>query len=220
MIARARARQARSRSAAVDARTEQLGERVEQLWRHHHEQLVATLWTQAPISNDQHQAIGMLVLIFGVTPGQAGQLLALLSWHHRASPEMLAQEMVAACIRDTAPGAARPDPSATPLTVRRAVAFIDAHLRDDITVDDISSASGISQRALQHAFRRHLGISPTRYLRSVRMEHAHRQLLAADPAHGDTVAAIAETWRFTHHGRFALDFRATYGSSPAEVLRH
>ncbi len=52
------------------------------------------------------------------------------------------------------------------------------------------------------------------------MRRAHEDLVAADPTRGDTVAAIADRWRFRHHGRFAVDYRAHYGVSPSETLRH
>lgn len=51
------------------------------------------------------------------------------------------------------------------------------------------------------------------------MESAHRDLRAADPASGDTVAAIAARWGFLHAGRFSIGYRETYGCSPSDTLR-
>ncbi|WP_372460725.1 helix-turn-helix domain-containing protein [Actinomycetospora endophytica] len=51
------------------------------------------------------------------------------------------------------------------------------------------------------------------------MEGAHRDLEAADPTRGDTVGAIAARWGFAHPGRFAIDYRRSYGRSPGETLR-
>ena len=77
----------------------------------------------------------------------------------------------------------------------------------------------MGKRGLQHAFRRYYSVGPTRYLRQVRMANAHRDLLAAGPSRGDTVAAIADAWQFTHHDRFALDYRTAYGVTPGQTLR-
>jgi transcriptional regulator GlxA family with amidase domain len=74
-------------------------------------------------------------------------------------------------------------------------------------------------RALQYAFARHYGLSPTRYLRRVRLERAHRDLQAADPTQGDTVAAIAAAWGFATPSRFAAMYRETYGYPPSHTLR-
>ena len=101
--------------------------------------------------------------------------------------------------------------------VRRATAFIEERAGDPITLTDIADAARLSPRALQAAFRRHLDTSPMAYLRSVRMEGAHRDLLEAQPAAGVTVARIAARWGFAHHGRFSAQFRARYGRPPSQA---
>ncbi|PWW25268.1 prepilin-type processing-associated H-X9-DG protein [Geodermatophilus normandii] len=103
--------------------------------------------------------------------------------------------------------------------LRRAVAFVDGHASLPITVTDIARAAGVGPRALQLAFARHLGLSPTAYLRRVRLECAHRELQAADPTTGDTVAAIARRWGFARPDRFTVAYRATYGVLPSHTLR-
>jgi len=121
-----------------------------------------------------------------------------------------------------------PDEAAEPAPVRlaysaastmgRAVAFIEERARDDISVADIAAAAFVTVRALQLAFRRHMGTTPLGYLREVRLEHAHRQLLSAD-ADSTTVTAVAADWRFTNSSRFSAYHRAAYGVSPAHTLR-
>lgn len=106
----------------------------------------------------------------------------------------------------------------TPGTVRRTMDFIDAHAAEPIGLADIAQASGIGLRALQEAFRRHRETTPTAYLRQVRLERAHRELQAAEPVGGPTVAAIAARWGFPHRGRFAAAYRQAYGRSPQQTL--
>jgi AraC-like DNA-binding protein len=103
-------------------------------------------------------------------------------------------------------------------TVRRAVAFIEENLDSDITPADIAEAALVSVRAVQLAFRRHLGTTPSAYLRRARLEAAHRDLLAADPALGDTVTAVASRWGFADASRFAARYRQEYGRSPRSTL--
>ncbi|GAB7036472.1 MULTISPECIES: AraC family transcriptional regulator [Catenuloplanes] len=113
-----------------------------------------------------------------------------------------------------------PGPGETgPATVRRAIAYLEEHAADATTLADVATAARTGPRGLQAAFRRHLDTTPMAYLRRIRLERAHRDLLAADPAHGATVGAIARQWGFTHLGRFAAAYRDAYGTSPAETLR-
>lgn len=105
---------------------------------------------------------------------------------------------------------------AAPATVRRAMAFIDEHAHEPITVDDVALAAGISTRGLQYAFRRALDITPTEWLRRARLAGAHRDLVQ----HGrGTVADIARRWGFEHPSRFAAHYRAAYGVNPGTTLR-
>ncbi|GGG72646.1 hypothetical protein GCM10011374_41720 [Kocuria dechangensis] len=103
--------------------------------------------------------------------------------------------------------------------VRRAVAFIDEHIGQDIGVAEIAAAARMSPRGLQAAFRRQKDTTPTAYLRAARLEGAHRDLLAGEPAVGVSVEGIAARWGFTHRGRFAAAYRTRYGQSPATTLR-
>ncbi|TCK26604.1 helix-turn-helix transcriptional regulator [Pseudonocardia endophytica] len=117
----------------------------------------------------------------------------------------------------------RPEPhslGAEPAVVRRAVGFVESNAHRDIGLGEIAQAARIGPRGLQHAFRKHRGCAPTEYLRQVRMDYAHQELLAADPSHGDTVAAIAARWGFLHAGRFSIGYRSMYGRSPSDTLRH
>ncbi len=116
-------------------------------------------------------------------------------------------------------GAATDSRDAHPATVRRAVAFIEASAGHDISLADIAAAAYVSVRALQLAFRRHLDTTPTAYLRRVRLDGARRDLLAAQPGDGATVAAISGRWGFANQGRFAQAYRRSYDESPGQTLR-
>lgn len=101
--------------------------------------------------------------------------------------------------------------------IRRAVAYIDEHAQDSITLADIVSASRLSVRGLQAGFRRYLDTTPMGYLQKVRLNSARLDLLAGDPTR-ETVAAIAQRWGFTHLGRFARSYRAAFDELPSQSL--
>jgi AraC-like DNA-binding protein len=104
-------------------------------------------------------------------------------------------------------------------TLHRAVAFIDDNAHRDITIAEIAEAAHVTIRAVQHAFQRHMGTTPTAYLRRVRLDHAHQELAAADPAE-QTVTGIAYRWGFPSPSRFAVYYRAVYGVLPGHTLRN
>jgi AraC-like DNA-binding protein len=93
-----------------------------------------------------------------------------------------------------------------PAALRRAVASVDANGQHPITVQDMAAA-GTTPRTPQLAVARHRDITPTGYLRRVRLEHAHRDLQAIDPVDGTTVGSIAASWGFISTARFAAQYR-------------
>ena len=149
-----------------------------------------------------------------------------------ASPEMAAQPLVAAgATRLLAAVALAAFPSnalagptaedrhdAHPDALRRATAFIDEHAHEDITAAGIAAAAYVSVRAVQLAFRRHLDTTPMAYLRRARLDAAHRDLLAADPAR-TTVTTIAHRWGFASASRFAASYHHAFGVTPSHTLR-
>lgn len=117
--------------------------------------------------------------------------------------------------RSDVPVPERPAPAA----VRRAVELMHERAGEDIGLAEIAQAARLSPRGLQAAFRRELGTTPLAHLRAVRLEAAHRELLATAPEEGGSVASVASRWGFSHTGRFAAAYRARYGVNPAVTLR-
>jgi len=80
--------------------------------------------------------------------------------------------------------------------VRRAVDFIVSNAERELTLSDIAAAAGIGPRGLQAAFLRHQDATPTTYVRRVRLDRAHRELVDSDPTDRDTVPVVAARWSF------------------------
>lgn len=87
-----------------------------------------------------------------------------------------------------------------------------------LTVTQVAAQAGVSERSLQLAFRRELGCTPSAYLRDVRLDQVHRELLAAGPG-GRSVARVAADWGFAHAGRFASAYRQRFGENPSATAR-
>ncbi|MEU0539540.1 helix-turn-helix domain-containing protein [Nocardia sp. NPDC005978] len=113
------------------------------------------------------------------------------------------------------------DPAAISHTaLQRAVDYLHAHPTRQVTVGDLAAHTGIGPRALQYAFRKRYNATPMEYLRRLRLEQAHQDLLSATPGDGRTVAAVAARWGFPQPGRFAQLYTRTYGHPPSQTLRH
>ncbi len=136
-----------------------------------------------------------------------------------------ASQFLAACVLHAFPNSAltgtttQDQHDAHPGTLRRAIEFIEANPDTDVSVADIARAAYVTPRALQLAFRRHLGTTPTDYLRRVRLDHAHHDLAQASPGDGTTVTSVACRWGFPSPSRFTRHYRAAYGITPSDTLR-
>ena len=103
---------------------------------------------------------------------------------------------------------------------RRATRFLEEYASLPITIDDAAQAAGVSTRDLLRAFRAHApaGVTPSGYLRRVRLDAAHADLVTADPSR-DTVRSVALRWGFPDPRSFARWYRAARGVPPSDTLR-
>jgi AraC-like DNA-binding protein len=130
----------------------------------------------------------------------------------------LAVRTVLACFADDADDGDAPNLAASPKAVRRAVAYLEEHALEAVTVPDVAAAARTSVRSLQALFRRHLGVSPVEHLHGIRLESARRDLLAGS-GEDATVRAVAERWGFGNSGRFARLYQERFGELPSDTLR-
>jgi transcriptional regulator GlxA family with amidase domain len=62
-------------------------------------------------------------------------------------------------------------------------------------------------------------MSPTQYMRSVRLRDVRRALRASE-GRGATVTNVATSYGFYELGRFAAAYREAFGEVPSETLRN
>jgi AraC-like DNA-binding protein len=110
-----------------------------------------------------------------------------------------------------------PAPAVSHSAVGHAVDMIESAPERPHTVISMAKAVGVSVRALHDGFRRELGVTPAAYLMGVRLDKAHRELVAGADPHR-TVADIAMAWGFSNPGRFAAYYRSRFGERPSDVL--
>ncbi|MBO4490404.1 MAG: helix-turn-helix domain-containing protein [Lentisphaeria bacterium] len=105
--------------------------------------------------------------------------------------------------------------SAVPLDIPKLSAYMEQHFQEKVSVDDLSKLAGMSHATLFRHFRAALGVTPTIYLRNLRLRHAAEMLANTDFRLQD----IADQSGFFEMPYFFKAFRACYGVTPMEYRR-
>lgn len=100
--------------------------------------------------------------------------------------------------------------------VARAIARMEHHIEDPITIVDIANEQGITPRHLEAQFRAALNTSPKSVYLSLRLSEARR--LASDTA--QSVQEIALRTGFNSQSSFARAFKSAFGQSVRTLRRN
>jgi AraC family transcriptional regulator len=96
---------------------------------------------------------------------------------------------------------------------QKAIWFIESHLADALTLDDISDVAGISRFHMVRAFAAATGLSVMRYVRARRLSEAARALAAGAP----DILTLALDADYGSHEAFTRAFRDHFGTTPEAV---
>ncbi len=100
---------------------------------------------------------------------------------------------------------------------RLAQEFIHANFHEDVRIEGICRASGVGVRTLQRSFREYFDLTITEYLKTVRLDVAHRELcIKTSPQITVTETALKNGYK--HLGRFSTDFHKRFGSCPSDMI--
>ncbi|MBL8583932.1 MAG: helix-turn-helix transcriptional regulator [Rhizobiaceae bacterium] len=100
-----------------------------------------------------------------------------------------------------------------PRSVLRARLYIEENFDKEITVERLAGLVGVTPQHLVSAFRRHLGITPVRYLWQRRAARGHTLLLQT----GLTLSEIAYQCGYKNPFHFSRQIAQQFGMSPREV---
>lgn len=107
---------------------------------------------------------------------------------------------------------------ALPAKYRRAYRYLLAQMdRADLSVREIAEHIGVSERAVQSAFRTHLGMTPVEVLRRCRVERIRDDLLSAEGC-GPTVIETAARWGIRNRSTLVSSYRKHFRETPADTL--
>jgi Transcriptional regulator containing an amidase domain and an AraC-type DNA-binding HTH domain len=111
----------------------------------------------------------------------------------------------------------RPERPATRAKIGRVIEMIEERPDANWTLAELAHAAGVTARALQRGFKEVVGMSPTAYVRAVRLDRVHAELV--ERAGEVAVADVAVRWGFFHLSRFAQQYRERFGVLPSETVR-
>lgn len=95
--------------------------------------------------------------------------------------------------------------------VRRALRYIEAHLREPLAVGDVVAHVQVARRTLETAFKQNKGCTIASYIKRRRLELASEALVSTNLP----MAELAQSVGFGSVARFAQDFAARYGVPPS-----
>jgi len=99
--------------------------------------------------------------------------------------------------------------------LRRIRVYIDAHIGEHISLDDLARQAGISRFHFARQFRLTTGESPMGYLRRVRIERSKSILQSRET----TIAEVAANLGFSDQSHFTRTFGRMVGVSPGSFAR-
>jgi AraC-like DNA-binding protein len=99
--------------------------------------------------------------------------------------------------------------------VKRSLRVLNAFVGDEIEMEEVARASGLSRPHFFKLFREQVGIPPTMYLNTLRSERAIERLISTDR----TVAHISEELGFSSQASFSRFFAANVGIPPSAYRR-
>lgn len=99
--------------------------------------------------------------------------------------------------------------------VQRMQTYIEAHLRSEMTLEDLARAAGYSPEHACRLFKRLVGLSPFEYVRARRLSRAVLELRDARKR----VLDVALEYAFGSHEGFTRAFSSQFGISPSRYRR-
>jgi AraC family transcriptional regulator len=99
--------------------------------------------------------------------------------------------------------------------LQRVLAFIEAHIEDEIGVDDLARVACLSPFHFIRMFARRTGLPPARYLARRRLQRAQAMLSAGEMKIGEIALACC----FSSQANFTRAFRRSTGETPGAFRR-
>jgi len=102
------------------------------------------------------------------------------------------------------------------LQAKKAEQYIRANLRRPLSINEICSATGTTERTLHLGFKERYGVPPAAFIQIMRLNEVRKELRLS--SRHNTVTTIATRWGFNHLSRFTEHYRRFFGELPSETI--
>lgn len=99
-------------------------------------------------------------------------------------------------------------------TVQRLCTYMEAHYAENISLDDLSDMAGLSKYYLLRFFTKQIGVSPYRYLQTIRIQEAKKLL-----EQGIVPVEAAGRTGFADQSHFSNFFKEFIGLTPKQYMK-
>ncbi|MEQ4537465.1 MAG: GlxA family transcriptional regulator [Billgrantia sp.] len=99
--------------------------------------------------------------------------------------------------------------------VRKAIALLEQHLGEMISMEVLAERVGTSRRNLERRFKETLGVSPQKFSRDLRLRYGVWLLHYT----GKSITEIGERCGFADTAHFSRHFRSAFGMTPSEMRK-
>ena len=100
-------------------------------------------------------------------------------------------------------------------SIEKAIGYIESHLKDDFSIEDIASQIYMSSGYFQKAFSMLCGFTISEYIRNRRLAEAGLELLSSN----EKIIDIALMYGYDSHDSFTKAFSRFHGVTPSAVRR-
>ncbi len=152
-----------------------------------------------------------------VAARELGHLLPSLVPRYMAELEALAVSRILLHTRHTfSHRLEKPSPCTSNARIQQVEDFIHENWNENLTLEDLTSVAKVSGKTLGQDFVKKHGVSPSRYIRDLRLSKA-RAILLKTPER--SVMCIALQCGFSSLGHFASAYRQKYGELPSVTAK-
>lgn len=101
---------------------------------------------------------------------------------------------------------------------RRVIDYLQAHKQHLPDMQTLCKVANLCERSLEYGFKEYLGMTPTRYIRIIRLNGVRFELLNCGNQK-ISVSKVAINWGFLELGRFAGEYKQLFDELPSHTLR-
>jgi AraC family transcriptional regulator of arabinose operon len=106
----------------------------------------------------------------------------------------------------------RPERVSIDARIQNACDYIQAHLANRFSVDDVAAACNLSPSRMAHLFKEHMGVSLKSWSGDLRLQQARKKLINGN----DSIAVVASEVGYDDPTQFTKYFKKNLGCSPRE----